>query len=156
ALGGFGGIILHHQELPSAFGGVAFRFQAPESYGDFLEVSLQYRQVNEQVLPPVPVTSEHIATLPDGWREVFVPWSALNPSGSPFDRIQIHARKQVADELVPIDKVVLTKGSGAPVKPASAGASGPAKPVRTVVDCTRTATKISPYIYSLADTKWAL
>src|SRR5882672_7982722 len=50
ALGGFGGIILHHQELPSQFGGVSFRFQAPDSYGDFLELSLQYRQVDEQTL----------------------------------------------------------------------------------------------------------
>jgi hypothetical protein len=124
ALGGFGGIILHHQELPSKFGGVAFRFKAPESYGDFLGVSLQYRQVDEHTLPTVAVSAEHIAPLPDGWREVFVPWASLNPSGSPFDRIQIHAHLQIPDDLVPIDKIVLTKGSGVSGQPAVAGSSG--------------------------------
>jgi hypothetical protein len=156
ALGGFGGIILHHQELPSQFGGVSFRFQAPDSYGDFLELSLQYRQVDEQTLPPVFISAEYVAKLPDGWKEVLVPWSALNPSGSPFDRIQIHAKKQIPDDLVPIDKIVLTKGSGAAVHPVAAGASAPARSVRTVVDCSRSAVRINPLIYGIADSKWAM
>jgi hypothetical protein len=156
ALGGFGGIILHHQELPSRYGGVSFRVQVPESYGEFLELQLMYRQVDEQTLPPVLITAEHVAKLPDGWWEVFVPWSALNPTGSPFDRIQIHAKKQIPDDLVPIDKIVLTKGSGAAIQPAAAAAAVRARPARAVVDCARSAIRINPLIYGIADQKWSM
>lgn len=142
---GYGGIILHHEVLPSKYGGFSFRYKAPESYGDFLQVSLQYQQVDETKLPPVKVQAKDIAMLPDGWREVYLPWAALNPNGSPFDRIQIHAYKAVPEQMVSLDKIVLTRGWASPTAPA-----GPAKPVKVTVDCTSQGKPINPMIYGTA------
>lgn len=150
-LGGFGGWIIHHDEMPSAFGGLAFRFKAPESYGDFLEVSLEYRQVDEKVLPPVFVDAHYIAELADGWREALIPWSELNPSGSPFDRIQIHAKKLIPGDPVAFDKVVLTAPVPGQAAPAgSAAASSPKQTVSLVVECDKPAKPISPLIYGFS------
>jgi len=143
---GFGGLILHHEVLPSKFGGFSFRFKAPEAWGDFLQVSLQYQQVDETKLPPVKVQPKDIAPLPDGWREVYLPWAQLNPNGSPFDRIQIHAYKSVPDQMVSLDKIVLTRGWAS----ANAAPDGPAKPVKVMVDCSGQARPINPMIYGMA------
>src|SRR5262245_26719023 len=50
--GGFGGLVLRHDPLPSQYGGVVLRFQAPESYADFLDVRLQAKG-RESELPKV-------------------------------------------------------------------------------------------------------
>src|SRR5204863_3639740 len=86
SFGGYGGIILHHDELPSRYGGLSFRYLAPDSFGYFLEASLQYRQVDEEALPPVLIQPRQVAKLPGGWVEVLIPWAELNPNSSPFDR----------------------------------------------------------------------
>ena len=143
----YAGIILHHEDLPSRFGGLSFRYRTTSDYGEFLEVSLQYRQVDEHVLPLVAVTRRHVAPLADGWKEVLIPWAELDPSGSPFDRIQIHARRQVGPDLVSLDHIVLTRGTGE-----HAGTSAPVRPVTLSIDCVRPATPISPLIYGIAST----
>ncbi len=150
SFGGYGGIILHHSELPSRFGGLSFRFLAPPGFGDFLEASLQYRQVDEQALPPAPILPRHIAELPGGWAEVLIPWAELNPGASPFDRIQIRARTPVSDEPVSIDKVVLTKG-----EPGARLPTGPSRPVELAIRCEEQATPINPLIYGIAADIWA-
>jgi hypothetical protein len=147
----YAGIILHHAELPSRFGGVSFRYKTTADYGDFLEVSLQYRQVDEEVLPLVPVARRHVALQADGWKEVLIPWSELNPTGSPFDRIQIHARRPVPAELVSIDHIVLTRGVPGVVQ-ASTASQVASRSVRVSIECNRGATPISPLIYGIAST----
>jgi hypothetical protein len=150
---GFGGIILHHDELHETYGGVSFRYKTSSDYGDFLVVSLQYRQVDESVLPGVPVTQAHTALLPDGWKEVFIPWSEINPSGSAFDRVQIHARASVPSDLVSVDKLVLAKTSSGSVPTRVPTAS---RAVKVSIDCSRPATRISPLIYGIAANTWTI
>src|SRR6186713_1098565 len=86
AFAGYGGIAFRHGELGRHFGALTFRFRAPESFGDFLEVALKYEQVGETVLPKVRVDRSMTASLADGWKEVLIPWSLLNPTNSPVDR----------------------------------------------------------------------
>jgi hypothetical protein len=141
----FGGIVFHHDEFQTRFGALVFRFQAPHDYGQFLAVSLKYKQLDERVLPKVSVESQHTASLADGWSEVFIPWQALNPSGKPFDRITIEARLPVGSDWVPIDRVVLTK--------ADHGGDAASTPRRTAmlrIDCAAPAVRISPLIYGIA------
>jgi hypothetical protein len=142
----FGGIILQHDQIQARYGALVFRFQAPPSWGNFLQVSLKFKQFDEKVFPPVAVQSENVAELGDGWSEVFVPWRALNPSGKPFDRITIEGRKIVASDWVLLDHVVLTKPDAA-----SEGAMPAAREEKLVVDCNKPATPISPMIYGIAN-----
>ncbi len=145
---GYGGIIFHHAELPSRFGALVFRFRAPPGYGEFLEVALSLKQGEPKLFPNVPVRREHVARLDEGWSEVLVPWSQLNPFRSPFDRIVVKASRMVGGEGALLDEVVLTRA------PSSDGGSGPS-PVRKVdlaIDCNRgkQAARISPLIYGIS------
>jgi len=146
---GYGGIILHHEELPPRFGGVSFRYRAAADYGNFLEVSLQYRQVDEHVLPPIAIGPEQTAELPGGWNEVLVPWNALNPLGSAFDRVQIRARKLVPADLVSVDHVVLTAAKG------EASASEETITASVAIACDEPTKPINPMIYGMAAESWA-
>jgi hypothetical protein len=141
----FGGIILQHEELSSPYGALVFRFQAPPAFGNFLQVSLKYKQVDQAVLPRVPLDVQHVADLGNGWNEALVPWHALNPSGKPFDRISIEATRSVGGDWVLVDHVVLTKSDGSAV-----AAGGPVREGNFVIECNRPAVPISPLIYGVA------
>ena len=97
---GYGGIIFHHAELSAPFGGLTFRFRAPKQTGNFLSASLKYKRADPTVLPIVPIDQSHVAELDEGWKEVLIPWSALNPKLSPFDRIVIQARELTSSDCV--------------------------------------------------------
>jgi hypothetical protein len=144
SLGGYGGWILHHEDLRTRYGGLSFRYKTAEKQDDFLEVSLMYRQVDDKTLPPVLVDAHYIAELPDGWREVLIPWSELNPTGSAFDRMQIHAKRLISADPVSFDKIILTVGDGTS---APAAGSTPAKTVSLAVECSKASKPISPLIY---------
>ena len=147
---GFGGIVFRHAELPSRFGAVVFRFRAPKGFGQFLGVSLKSRNAGTEVMPSVAVEERYVEQLPDGWTEAVIPWSALNPSSVPFDRIVIEARELVGSEWVEIDKVALAEPS--PDQPPV----WPSKPGKLSVDCRGKATRVSPLIYGMAgDSKGA-
>jgi hypothetical protein len=141
---GYGGVIFHHSELDSPYGALVFRFRAPQSFGDFLAVSLKYAREGEQSLPEVTVEPRHIVELDGGWSEVMVPLLALNPGRGPFDRIVIRAREMVSSDWVEIDKVVLTKAIAEP------DASAPARLAKLSIDCRGTATAINPLIYGIS------
>ncbi len=73
------------------------------------------------------VEAQHVALLPDGWREVFIPWETLDPSNLPLDRITIAARSSVSAEPILLDKIVLTKpgaSAGAALTPTRDAAFG--------------------------------
>src|SRR6185436_17150790 len=55
----YGGIIAHHAELKQAFGAVGFRVRAPQSFGNFLKVSLRSSDPQRPQLPEVSVSDEH-------------------------------------------------------------------------------------------------
>jgi hypothetical protein len=99
-------------------------------------------------MPRVPVGGEFVAVLGDGWSEALVPWEMLNPSGSPFDRIVLQARRPVGAELVRIDKIVLTKPSAAP------GNQPHSRSARLKILCDKPRTRISPLVYGIAAPTW--
>ena len=146
---GFGGIVLRHEKLAARFGGLVFQFRAPESFQDFLEVSLQNPELGAAVLPRVAVEARHIAVLDDGSREVLVSWDALNPNAEPFDRVVIKARRGVPADWVTIDQVVLTKAT------LKSGAALPTRRAKLAVRCDKPALPISPLIYGIAAGVWS-
>jgi hypothetical protein len=144
--GTFGVLSLHHAQLSPNFGALVFRFKAPKSFQDFLTVSLSLTRQDERTFPHVPVTKQDIATLSDGWSEVLIPFRRLNPSGLPFDSVLLRARRLVPDDLVLVDKLVLTKpGVGAQQK-----SNAPTKRGAIVLECGGEARRISPLIYGIA------
>lgn len=106
---GYGGILFHHGELTSQYGGVAFRYKAPASYGDFLHVSLRWAGVPDDAFPTVMVEPRHVSGAAGDWRQVAIAWKELNPERRPFDRLMIGSRKQVGSDAVELDKVILLK-----------------------------------------------
>ena len=148
--GDYGGIILHHDVVSRPFGALVFRFRAPPEFGEFLEVALQYEQLGDDVFPRVPVGTRESARLDGGFQEALIPWNALNPSGGPFDRIVIRARRPVGSEWVSLDKIVLTRPPPNQVAPPA-----PAVEAKLAIDCTRDGSRISPLIYGISNESWA-
>jgi Glycoside hydrolase family 44 len=105
---GYGGWLLHHTAVAWRYGGVAFRFHAPEAWGEFLQVALRHAGKPDGTFPVVPITARHIARV-DGWQEVLVDWKELNPDKQPFDSVLIGSRSQVGPESAELDRVMLTK-----------------------------------------------
>jgi hypothetical protein len=132
--------------MPSRFGGLAFRFKAPASYGEFLELSLMNQQPDAKLFPSVMIAGDQVAPAADGWTEAFVPWTLLDPYQSPFDRVMLKAKRFVGSDWVLIDKMVLTRPNDS-----DAGSRPP--PVRESelsIDCDKPASPISPLIYGIS------
>src|SRR6478735_11808017 len=83
--GGFGGVIFHHGAVEANFGALAFRYKAPEGWPYFLAVTLKSSRSDGKRLPSVTVQEAHVAMLPDGWSEVLIPLSELNPDRIAFE-----------------------------------------------------------------------
>jgi len=145
--GGYGGILLHHDELSWQYGGVAFRYQAPAEWGEFMHVSLRGVGLPDDAFPLVVVQERHVVPM-DGWREVLIDAQELNPEGRAFDRVMIGARSSVGNDPVLIDQIVLTKAS------ASALAATQRKPTLEVL-CNGNAHPISELIYAGATDDWS-
>lgn len=94
------------------FGGVTFRVKAPVGEAEFLELRLDSTQ--STIFPRVKVTADQRRDLGDGWVEVVVPMSALNPNRAPFDRIVFRAFRPIPPERILIDKIALTVAPAAP------------------------------------------
>ena len=135
---GYGGITLHHGELNGAFGGLALRYKPPGAWKDFLAIGLKRGGTAITLLPQVLVQPRHVAKLADGWLEVFIEWSELNPSNLPFDSLIIAAHSSVPSGWVLLDKIVLTKG-----KPGKA----PTRNAELAIGCGAARGAISPLIY---------
>lgn len=144
--GGYGGILLHHQQLPAQYGAVSFRYRAPPDWEDFLIVSLRGENVVEDVFPKVVVEMRHVAVLEDGWREVLVDLQELNPRGAPFDTILIGARRQVKSDFVLLDRVLLTKPNAVLSQDREDSLE---------VRCNLGSHPISPLIYGASSEVWA-
>lgn len=138
----YGGWILAKPGLSGSWGGITFRYRAPTSLGDFLEVRVESAQKDH--LPQVRVTAKHKAAVEDGWTEVFIPIAELAPEDAAFDRIVIRAPIAIASDTVEIDKIGLTTGTDAGAKPVAT------KAVALSVDCRGKVSPISPLIYGIA------
>ncbi|HEY4103149.1 MAG TPA: glycoside hydrolase family 44 protein [Polyangiaceae bacterium] len=145
---GYGGIALHHDELPSHFGALVFRYKPPGDWPEFLAVNLKRTGTPDSAFPKVSVRQEQVAKLADGWREVLIDWDDLDPDNLPIDRIVIGARSSVDSGSVLLDKIVLTKSNGASAGKASS------HPVNLQVSCADATHAISPMIYGAAVGDW--
>jgi hypothetical protein len=145
---GYGGIIFRHATLEANFGGLSFRYKVPADWPLFLSVSLKGAGTTSDRFPAVAVRERHVAALPDGWREVLIDLSELDPDGLSFDRIAISAHSVVASDWVLLDKVVLVKGS----------TQGPQasrqRNARLSIQCRAATHPINPLIYGSAGGDW--
>jgi len=140
----YGGWIVAHPGLVGRYGALVFRMQAPEGYGDFLEVRLESNTKN--VYPRSMVTAQERRALADGWIEVAIPMSVLNPESLPFDRIIFRAAKPLGTGFVRIDKIVLTRADGEPPAPSPV----PTNEVTLTIDSRNPGRSINPLIYGIA------
>jgi hypothetical protein len=138
---GYGGIVLHHEELRSGFGALSFRYKPGSSWPDFLAVAVQRASSSDAQFPQVPIEPRHVLLLADGWREVLIAWRELNPSNLPFDRIAISARSSVPTDWVELDKIVLTSAN------AAAKLAAPTRDVDLDITCGAASHPISELIY---------
>ena len=139
----YGGWMLAHPGLRGTYGGLTFRYRAPDLLGDFLEVHVESPQKGNP--PLVRVNAHHKVQLEGGWVEVFIPIEELAPDEVSFDRIIIRAPISVASFPVDIDKIGLTQGVDAGAKPLP-----PSKPAILAVDCKGRSFAINPLIYGIA------
>ncbi|MFE8604136.1 glycoside hydrolase family 44 protein [Archangium violaceum] len=105
-----GGFMLQKKGLQGDFGGLALRYKAPSSFGDFLEVRLDSE--GETLFPRVRVDGGHVARREGEWVQLFVPFEQLNPEKVPFSRLVIRAYKKVGNDWVEMDHVGLTAPGG--------------------------------------------
>ena len=138
-LSGFGGLILAHPGLGGAYGGLLFRYRAPEKFGDFLEVRLE--APDGAILEQVRTIQSRAVRQADGFADVWIPMRELNPYGRRFERIVFHAWRSVGPERVELDRVGLT----AAAPPRQAPRRG-----RFQVDCRDADHPISPLIFGIA------
>lgn len=141
----FGGWTLIRPGLSGNYAVLSFRLLAPPKFGNFLEIQLGTE--NDRSLPRVQVTIEHRRHLAEGWVEINVPLTQLNPTRGAFDRITLRANRLVGSDLVDIDAIALisTQSTDANEFPVAS------KSRRTAlqIDCTKPVRKISPAIYGV-------
>ena len=141
-----GGWMLSKPSLAGQFGGLVLHVKAPVGEAEFLEVRLDSRQ--KTIFPRVKVRADQKADLGDGWSEVFITISELDPDSAPFDRIVLRAFRDIPSSRVLIDKVALVMAGpdgGAPLPSIT-----PSVTASFRVDCRAHAKHISPLIYGIA------
>jgi hypothetical protein len=137
-----GGWILRNAELAGPFEALVFQMRAPGSFGTFLRVRMALKKDKES-FPAVEISPGRLVPLADGWVQVAIPWSTLNPKGAPVDRVILHAQEAVNPEMVEFDKIAFTRFDAK-----AALAKAPVE--RLVIDCKAKGHRISPYIYGAA------
>lgn len=129
-------------------GALAFRFRPPAGQAEFLEVRVESSGMS--TFPRVKVDAAHTAAQSGGWFDVRIPISELDPTFEPFDRIILHAFREVPDKVTLIDGVMLTKGSPQTSAVLDPGQFATPRGVKLTVACSAPAIKISPLIYGIA------
>jgi hypothetical protein len=138
--------VLSHPGLSGSFGGVLFQVKEPFGEGEFLEVRLGLGE--GRTARGVKLKPDHRTDLGDGWTQVLVPMTELNPDGAAFDRLIFKSFRPVGDDWIAFDMIGLTKATAPPKPTVVAAPTG--KPVRMRVACDAKAGKISPLIYGIA------
>ena len=144
---GKAGWILSNRKLVGTFGGLVFKVKAPATHGDFLQVRVDSEIAD--IFPRVKVGPQHRKDLPDGWSEVFVPMSELNPTFAAFDKVVFRAWVDVPKAWVEMDGIGLTAADEKMKAAAHAAANAPGKAASFTVDCKATH-QVSPLIYGIA------
>jgi hypothetical protein len=140
---GHGGWILARPAFRARVGDLTFRFRARRELGDFLEVRLE--SLRTDVFPRVRVAARHRADQADGWSEVVIAASELNPSALAFDRVVLRAYRAVEAKAVLVDQI----GFAAAASPGAASGRT-ARTMQMSVSCGGPVHPISPAIYGVA------
>src|SRR5262249_30710975 len=105
----------------------------------------------QKVFPRIKISPDHRTELGNGWTQIFVATSELDPEGVPFDRIVLRAFRNIGSEWVLFDKIGLIKGSGGAGARSVASYDVATLPQGTMaIDCAAKWEKKRPYIYGLA------
>ncbi|MFZ5446253.1 MAG: glycoside hydrolase family 44 protein [Myxococcota bacterium] len=148
-MGSYGGWILANGGFKGTFGGLVFRARSTPRLSDYLQVKLDSELAD--VFPAVIVRPEHRRELEDGWTEIFISMSELNPQLQPFTYVRFHAfDKLPPPALVEIDQVGLTGADADMMKRLEAAENAPGEPAAFIVDCDAATQDISPLIYGIA------
>lgn len=143
-----GWIIASSPKLKGMYGGLVMKMKAPTSFGDFLQVRVDSDIAD--IFPRVKVGPQHRKELKDGWTEIFVPMSELNPTFAPFDKIVLRAWADVPKGWVELDGIALTVADEKMQAAAEKAANAPGRAAAFTVDCKAAAQEISPYVYGIA------
>jgi hypothetical protein len=143
----WGGWMLAKPGLTGYYGGVVFHVKIPPGEAEFQQVWLE--SSSGSTFPKVNISPDNHKQEADGWSQVFVPMSQLNPDGLDFERFVFHVFRAVGPEWVQIDKIALVKSKGGPPPPPSYDATKLTQ-VPLTVDCKAKATKINPMVYGIA------
>lgn len=133
------------------YGALLFRVKEPPGEGEFLQIRLGAS--DGHAFPSVKLKPDHASDLGDGWRQIVVPMTELNPDAALFDRVEIRPFRPFGNELVLFDRIALAKATFtvAPAHSAAAASSAPqGSRARVRVACDAKATRISPLIYGIA------
>src|SRR5882672_1854687 len=107
--GSSGEWVLTRSQGDGHYGGILFRVKEPSGEGEFLEVRLG--SADGRAFRGVKLKPDHRTEIGDGWTQVLVPMSELNPDGAPFDRVVFRPFRPVGEDWVSLDKIALAKGS---------------------------------------------
>ncbi|HEX4340370.1 MAG TPA: glycoside hydrolase family 44 protein [Polyangiaceae bacterium] len=137
---------------------LAFRVRASQADAAPLEVHLQFGETTR--FPSVRPSPKMLSDAGDGWTQVLIPFSELNPNQAPFDTIFLGSRATTTAPTV-VDQVGLTepKGIARVIDTAVQGSMAFLQ-----ADCRADAKPISPLVYGIAfyaitnkeDTQWKL
>jgi hypothetical protein len=138
------GWIIAHPGLKGRFGGLRFRYRAPAGFGDFLEVRVASNEADD--FPRIHVGPTHRIDSPDGWSEVWISMTELNPDAAAIDRVVFRGIRAVPSTQVELDDIGFTDSSG---EPPVARAPTSVKDVSMRVDCSAPTHAIKPAIYGI-------
>lgn len=148
-MGNYGGWILVNGTLKDTYGGLTFRMKVTPPASDFLEVRVDSEMAD--VFPRVKLGPQHRTELADGWSEVFISMSELNPQLRAFDHLRLRAtRPLTAPGVVELDHVGLTAADPKLLEQVQAAMDKPGTPAAFSVDCKAGTQEISPLIYGIA------
>jgi hypothetical protein len=142
-----GGWMLVKPNLGVRFGGLVFREKPPVGEAEFLEVRLDSH--DGTIFPRIKVHADQKADVGDGWEEVFIPMTDLDPDAHPFDRIVFRAFRDMPPARVLLDHVGFVPATG------DGGASATGTLIATAhatmrIDCSAHGKSISPLVYGIA------
>jgi hypothetical protein len=128
------------------------RVRAPKGFGDFLEVRLGQAEGSADAFAKIPLKATDGRKESDGSITYTVSMQALNADNESFDRIVLHATKQVPDTFVEVQSIKLIAPAPGELLPQAQKKVLPRKKVRLAIDCRAPKKTISPLIYGIAFT----
>lgn len=145
----YGGWSLFSDKIPSSTAALRFRMRAPATHNNFIEIQLRNSETGDRFAAQL--SGAETVDKNDGWKEITLSLSLLNPKNLPFNQVVFRAFRQVGQDWVEIDDIELL-GSNAPAQTIDAASLAKAQLKRADVQihCDRPGHSIDPMIYGIA------